>query len=53
MGKELIQLHLQRVLQGCQQNAEDAGKGKDGVASEIDRLVAVLGDEIGVRQTGN
>ena len=49
----LIQFHLQRVLQGGQQNANDAGKGEDGVAGEVDRLVAVPGDEIRVGETGN
>jgi hypothetical protein len=50
MGKELIQLGLQRALQRCQQHADDTSKGKDGIASEIDRTVAVLSDEIGVGQ---
>ena len=48
MGKEPIQFDLQRALQGCQQNADHAGKGKDGVAGEIDGLVAMLSDEIGI-----
>jgi len=50
LGKELIQLGLQRPLQRCQQNADDTGKGKEGVASEIDRLVAMAINESRVGQ---
>lgn len=51
-GKELVQLDLQRALQGSEQDTDDAGEGKSGLAGEVNGLAAVPINEIRIIQRG-